>query len=562
MAVVEVIEANLVENKNIEIKKKNACAYCRVSTDNEEQLTSYNSQIKHYSSMIKSNPDLNFVGIYADEGITGTQMKKRDEFLRMIEDAKKGKIDLIIAKSISRFARNTVDTLNTVRLLRNLNVDVYFEKENIHTLKMDSEMFLTLYSAFAQAESESTSMNVKMGYRAKMKRGEPCGSIKCYGYNYNKITKEITINEEEAKVVRKIFDYYISGLGTSRLAKKLEEEGIPAPNGGKTWHAGVLKGMLKNVKYIGDIMGQKYFVEDPLTHKLVRNYGQKPKYYSKGNHEPIIDMETWNKAQEIYDKRSEILKPGGKYCKKYSLRYAYSSKIECGICHHNYVKRNSSYIKKDGEKLHKVYWKCSEYINFPNNCGAKAGLREDELNKMFVDLFNHICLNYTTSDETLLKKIENAIYDNKGISETKKLEEELEKTKKKLLHLIDLKLEDSENADLYQDKEEELKRKLSSIKQKIEENNQLIENKKSTQARIDNIKEVLKETKTLKEFNRDIFDKLIEKIIIGEVKEDGSVDYDIVRFVLKTGSLAKFYKDKVKEEYVSLEYDERIDKSK
>ena len=359
MAVVEIIEANLVEKSKSEINKKNACAYCRVSTDNEEQITSYNSQIQHYSSMIKSNPELNFVGIYADEGISGTQMKKRDEFLKMIEDAKKGKIDLIIAKSISRFARNTVDTLNTVRLLRGLNVDVYFEKENIHTLNMDSEMFLTLYSAFAQAESESTSMNVKLGLRAKMKRGEACGGVKCYGYDYNKITKELTINEEQAKVVNKIFDYYISGLGTSRLAKKLEAEGIPSPNGGKTWHAGVLKGILRNVKYIGDVLGQKYYIADPLTHKEVVNYGQKPKYYSKGHHVPIIDKEKWDKVQEIYGKRSEILKPGGKYYQKYSLRYTYSGKIECGICHHNYVKRNSRYIKKDGQKLHKVYWKCS-----------------------------------------------------------------------------------------------------------------------------------------------------------------------------------------------------------
>lgn len=152
-------------------KLKRACAYCRVSTDEEEQLTSYNSQIEYYSKMIKNDPELTFVGVYADEGITGTQMKNRDDFLRMIEDAKKGLIDVVIAKSISRFARNTVDTLNTCRLLRELNVDVYFEKENIHTLYMDSEMFLTLYSAFAQAESESTSQNVRMGYRAKMKRG-------------------------------------------------------------------------------------------------------------------------------------------------------------------------------------------------------------------------------------------------------------------------------------------------------------------------------------------------------------------------------------------------------
>ena len=201
MAQVEIIAANLKTNIKNSVKKilKKVCAYCRVSTDSEEQQTSYNSQIKHYSNMIKSNPDWKFVGIYADEGLTGTQIKHRTEFQRMIDDALNGKIDIIIAKSISRFARNTVDTLNTVRQLREHNVDVYFEKENIHTLELDSEMFLTLYSAFAQAESESTSQNVKMGLKAKMKRGEYVGRPNPYGYNWNKDTQELSINEKRQK---------------------------------------------------------------------------------------------------------------------------------------------------------------------------------------------------------------------------------------------------------------------------------------------------------------------------------------------------------------------------
>ena len=184
MAQVEIIAANLKQNVINSVKKiiKRVCAYARVSTDSEEQLTSYSSQIKHYSEKIKSNPDWEFVGIYADEGLSGTQVKNRTEFQRMIDDALNGKIDMIIAKSISRFARNTLDTLKYVRLLREHNVDVYFEKENIHTLELDSEMFLTIYSAFAQAESESTSMNVKMVLNAKMKRGEPVGNQNCYGY--------------------------------------------------------------------------------------------------------------------------------------------------------------------------------------------------------------------------------------------------------------------------------------------------------------------------------------------------------------------------------------------
>ena len=237
MAQVEIIAANL-NSKNedtiIVKSKKKVCAYARVSTDSEEQLTSYSSQIKYYTEKIKSNPDWEFVGIYADEGISGTQVKNRTEFQRMIDNALNGKIDIIIAKSISRFARNTVDTLNIVRQLREHKVDVYFEKENIHTLELDSEMFLTLYSAFAQAESESISQNVKMGFKAKMKRGEPCGKANPYGYDWDKETKQLVINEEQAEVVRMIFTWYADGLGCRTIAKKLNALGIPTYSG-KKW---------------------------------------------------------------------------------------------------------------------------------------------------------------------------------------------------------------------------------------------------------------------------------------------------------------------------------------
>lgn len=546
MAVVEIIEANLVNNQKKEKKLKRACAYCRVSTDEEEQLTSYNSQIEYYSKMIQNDPELTFVGIYADEGITGTQMKNRDDFLRMIEDAKKGLIDVIIAKSISRFARNTVDTLNTCRLLRELNVDVYFEKENIHTLYMDSEMFLTLYSAFAQAESESTSQNVRMGYRAKMKRGEPCGSIACYGFTWNKITKELTINEKEAEVVRKVFDYYVSGIGTSRICKKLEEEGIRAPKGGKKWSPSVIKDMLRNVKYIGDVMGQRYYVENPLTHKLVRNRGEKPKYHSKDHHEAIVDRKVWDKAQEIYEKRSQKLKNGQAYCEKYSIRYPYSSKIECGLCHRNYVRRQGSSTYNNEKRYHKIYWKCSEYIAKTGECDASAGLREDELNDMFVQLFNEISTYFNCSDEILFKKIESAIYDNRDYNELKKLEAEEIKLRKKILHLLDLKLEDESVLEIYEEKEEMLKQELQEVKRKKEEICLLLNNRQVTQERINQIKETLKNTKKLKEFNPQIFEDLIERIYIGEVKEDSTKDYSVIRFVLKTGELAKYYRGTTK----------------
>ena len=297
MAQVEIIAANLKEKVINSVKKivKRVCAYARVSTDSEEQLTSYSSQIKHYSEMIESNPEWEFVGVYADEGISGTQVKNRTQFQKMVDDALNGKIDMIIAKSISRFARNTLDTLRICRELREHNVDIYFEKENIHTLELDSEMFLTLYSAFAQAESESTSMNVKMGLNAKMKRGEPVGNQNCYGYIWNEETKELEINEKQAEVIRLIFDLYIKGVGGRTIAHQLNDKGIPTYFN-KKWSQSSISRIIKNEKYVGDLLGQKYYVVDPLSHKRSLNYGEKEQYYVKDHHIGIIDRDTWNKA--------------------------------------------------------------------------------------------------------------------------------------------------------------------------------------------------------------------------------------------------------------------------
>lgn len=210
-------------NKNVEViaptkclnnnKLIRACAYCRVSTDNEDQKTSYDSQRIHYKNYIEENPNYEFLGIYADESITGTQTKKREQFNQMMSDALNGKIDLIISKSISRFARNTVDTLNCVRTLREHNVDVYFEKENIHTLGLSNELFLTLYSAFAQAESESISENVKAGVRMKMKRGELVGKYAPFGYLYDKDLNKLVIDENKKNIIIYIFEEYSKGVG-------------------------------------------------------------------------------------------------------------------------------------------------------------------------------------------------------------------------------------------------------------------------------------------------------------------------------------------------------------
>jgi hypothetical protein len=369
----------------------------------------------------------------------------------MIDDCKSGMIDIIIAKSISRFARNTVDTLNTVRLLRNLDIDVYFEKENIHTLNMDSEMFLTLYSAFAQAESESTSQNVKMGYREKMKRGEPCGSIACYGFVWDKNTKELSINEKEAKVIKRIFKDYIKGDGSTVIARKLTEDKIKAPGGGEIWHPGVIKDILRNVKYVGDLCGQRFFVENPISHKLMRNRGQQPMYYVKDHHKDIIDRTTFDKIQEIYKSRSIKIKNGNEYCEKFSLRYTFSSMIYCQNCGKTYVRRYTKYKNKDGVVYDHIYWACSSNLcNKTGKCGKAVTIRDEELKSLFVTLFNTF-LNQSRNDD-LIKKIKDVISKDNSEEKLKQIQKKIENVKERMSKLIDLNINDNIDHDVFVEK--------------------------------------------------------------------------------------------------------------
>lgn len=298
MTQVEVIKSNnlITENINTENKLKKVCAYARVSTDSEEQLTSYESQIEHYSTQIKSNPNWEFAGIYADEGISGTQVKKRTEFQRMINDALNGKIDIIIAKSISRFARNTVDTLKYVRMLKEHNIAVFFEEEGINTLEMSGELLLSILSSVAQQESENTSTHVKLGLKMKKERGELIGFGGCLGYTYNPEDKTLTINAQEAEVVKLIYEKYLEGYGAESISRQLTKMGIKTPKGKDVWCETTVRKILKNEKYKGDVLQGKTFTIDPISHKRLSNMGEEDKYYISNHHEPIIDEETFEKV--------------------------------------------------------------------------------------------------------------------------------------------------------------------------------------------------------------------------------------------------------------------------
>ena len=279
-------------------------AYVRVSTDDDEQLGSFESQKQYYEDKIRSNKDWVMVDIFADEAITGTNVNKREKFLEMIDRCMAGEIDMILTKSISRFARNTLDTLNYVRMLKEKNIAVIFEKENIDTLSMNGELMLTILSSLAQQEVESLSSNVKLGLAMKMQRGEMVGFNGCLGYDYHPETKTITVNRGEAETVKIIYDLYLQGYGASTIARMLTGMGRVNKKGEIRWtQSGVMK-IIKNEKYNGDLLLGKTFTVDPIGKRRIMNMGEEKMYLTHDHHEAIVSREVWDRAQEIRRERS------------------------------------------------------------------------------------------------------------------------------------------------------------------------------------------------------------------------------------------------------------------
>lgn len=340
-------------------------AYARVSTDKEDQINSLTNQREYFASYIKSNPDWDFAEVYYDEGVTGTQTKKRSGFNRMIEACKAGKIDLILTKEVSRFARNTVDTLEYTRMLKEYNVGVFFISDNIDTRANDGEFRLSIMASVAQEESRKISERVKWGQRRAMENGIVFGNSSIVGFDIN--NGILTINEKEAEVVRLIFHKYINeGKGTHIIARELYEMGIKPPKSSKDfWSSTMIMRILSNEKYVGDLLQKKYVTTDYLTHKKILNTAEN-KIYIKNHHRAIIDRDMWDRTQaEIKRRRADA---GIK--KKYSNRYWCSGKIICADCGKRFVIRK--YKKKGGEY---VTWVCHEKAMHGKAKTDKYGIR-------------------------------------------------------------------------------------------------------------------------------------------------------------------------------------------
>ena len=363
-----------------QVKKRRVAGYARVSTDTDEQFTSYEAQVDYYTNYIKSREDWEFVSVFTDEGISGTSTKHREGFRKMIEEAMAGKIDLIITKSVSRFARNTVDSLSTIRKLKEIGCECYFEKENIWTFDGKGELLLTIMSSLAQEESRSISENVKWGHRKRFADGKvsvPFGRF--LGYKRGE-DGNLVIDEDEAVTVRKIYRLFLSGLTPHAVAKRLTSEGIPTPGGKDKWNPSTIKSILTNEKYKGDALLQKEFTVDYLTKKKKTNEGEVPQYYVENNHEPIISPEVFEMVQQEFERR----KDGSS---RYSGVDIFSSKIKCGCCGSYF----GSKVWHSTDKYRRIIWQCNR--KFDGQKCTTPHLTEDEIKAAFIKAVNKLLKN-------------------------------------------------------------------------------------------------------------------------------------------------------------------------
>ena len=349
-------------------RKKKVAAYARVSMESERMHHSLSAQISYYSSLIQRNPEWEYAGVYADYGISGTGINKRQEFKQMLEDAESGKIDIILTKSIQRFARNTVDLLRTVRHLKDLGIEVWFEKENIHTMSSDGELMLTILASFAQEESRSISSNVKWRIKKQFEKGIPNGRFRVYGYRWE--GDKLTVVPKEAAVVRRIFQNFLDGKSRLETEREFAAEGIKTRNGCR-WEDSNIKVVLTNITYTGNLLLQKEYTTDPILKKRKKNRGELPKFYVENTHEAIIDKETFDYVQQEIERRKKL----GPLANKALNTTCFTGKIKCGICGKSYVHN----LRTD--RGIEEYWECSSHKLAGGNCGAIGSIPQKVLIK-------------------------------------------------------------------------------------------------------------------------------------------------------------------------------------
>ncbi len=516
--------------------KKRVCAYVRVSTDKEEQKTSYLAQRDEYESRISKRNEWEFVGIFADEGISGTSTKKRKEFNRMVDYARRGMIDIILTKSISRFARNTVDAINYVRELRRINVEIQFEKENISSLDPKVEFLLTIMSSIAQEEARNTSENIKWTVKRKFKEGIPVVNHKRFlGYTKDKKTKNLVVVPEEAEIVRMIFNLYTTGVGSSEICRIMMKNNYKTGAGKPLWRYSTVKSILTNEKYTGDMLQQKTVCVDFLTHQRVKNDNHEPTYYIENNHEAIISKEMFQLAQSIRKQRAEVRRGNDKNLSKYTRRYPFSAMIICNECGRTLKRRHWNY----GTPSQRIMQQCGNYIKGKEKCTAKA-VYQEILEGCTLKVLNEFFLSDIDISNELNKIIDSSITTPDFTKKLKELNDDKSTIEESLSNLTNIKLKENNISDsLFNKKFAEYNKRLTKINNEITNIEKDYTEVYDTQNRIILIKELINSTTSkVIELDTDMLRTFIHKIITVSPTEVvfcvlGSKEYTDNEFIKK-----------------------------
>ena len=508
-------------------KKRRVAAYCRVSTENELQQSSLKNQKSYFDNYINKQKNWKNVGIYYDEGISGTQLKIRTNLLRLFDDAINGKVDLIIIKNVSRFARNTKDALVITDELRKKNIGIYFIESDFYTLDRSRDMEYTMNLGYAQQESIITSNHVRTALEMKASKGEVVNFRGCYGLEWDKNLHQIAVIPKEAKIVKEIFNMYVKeGLSTKAIAKNLTLRGIPTKRGAEKWDSPTISSILHNVKYIGNTKYGLTYTQDPILKIRKRNLGEAKTIDIENTHEAIIDEDIFNEAQKILLNRGGFQKNGHKPA---SNLYVFSEKIECGFCGKNYYHK----FQNSTTKYRKPIWACTSYSKEGKKaCPDSKKIDDDILKEAFVVSFNKLQQNTKALDE-LLVTIEKEFSKKDSYKDLKKCEDSLDKKEKELNRLVDMRIKDliDENTFIYKKKIldgelEELKEMLLDYKSSVKVENEL-------QNRIVLFKKALHKESKIKKFNDELFKNLVEKVIIGGKNDDGTINPYKITFIYK-----------------------------
>ena len=468
--IVEVIPAtwNPADESVREIRKLRVAAYCRVSTELEQQQSSYDIQIEYYTRHIMQNPNWIFAGVFADDGRSATNTFRRDDFNQLMNQCMKGKVDMVITKSISRFARNTVDCISWVRKLREKNVAVYFEKENLNTLDDSTEMILTILSSQAQEESRAISTNVKWGYARKFEKGESTGQ-RSYGFR-KAPTGEMCIVEEEAAVIRNMARWFLDGDSLERIKHRLEDAGIETTTGKKTWSTGTIYNILTNEKIMGDVLLQKTFTADYLTKRRVKNSGQQKQYYVKNHHEAIIPKTVYYKIQEEIARRSSLKKAGTRKGKTaqgvYSSKYALTGIMVCNECGAHY--RRTTWAK-NGKKV--IVWRCINRLEHgTKRCHESPTLKEEVIQEAIMGKLHSLSIDQ--EEENFLNGVKEDILRVAKVVGGACTEEEIDKTieelRDQLMDYVGMAAREHGGENWYSDRMRKLGLQISELKRRRE----------------------------------------------------------------------------------------------